>query len=93
MSEHIVELNESPTITVDGWNVRCDDMFIQREEIVRCRDCSFAYRVVWPESCDVPPEFRNCQGPLVSLWDYEWDRPKMNPVEPDGFCKWGRRRK
>ena len=63
-----------------------------REEIVRCQDCAFAYRVHWPESCDIPPEFLNCHGPLVALWDYEWDRPKDNPVEPDGYCKWGKRR-
>lgn len=61
------------------------------EEIVRCRDCAFAYRVHWPVSCDVPPEFLNCHGPLVALWDYEKDEPKDNPVEPDGFCAWGER--
>lgn len=62
-------------------------------EVVRCRDCSFAYRVFWPESCDVPEEFLNCHGPLVAHWDYEHDEPAKNPVEPDGFCAWGRRRK
>lgn len=40
MSEYVIELNEFPTITVDGWNVRCDDLMIQREKIVRCRDCA-----------------------------------------------------
>ena len=39
MSEYIVEVNDHPTIKQEGWNVRCDDLFIQREEIVRCRDC------------------------------------------------------
>lgn len=70
-----------------------DSGLYKREEIVRCRDCSFAYRVFWPESCDVPEEFLNCHGPLVAHWDYEHDEPAKNPVEPDGFCKWGRRRK
>lgn len=69
-----------------------DSGLYKREEVVRCRDCAFAYRVHWPVSCDVPPEFLNCHGPLVSLWDYENDEPKDNPVEPDGFCAWGERR-
>ena len=39
MSEYIVEINENTTVTFDGWNVRCGDVLIQREEIVRCKDC------------------------------------------------------
>ena len=42
MSEYIVEVNDRPTIKQEGWNFRCDDLFIQHEEIVRCRDCMFA---------------------------------------------------
>ena len=38
-NEYIVEVNDNPTITIDGWNVKCDDMFIQREQITRCKDC------------------------------------------------------
>lgn len=51
-TEYIVEVNENPTITMDGWNVRCDDMFIQREEIVRCRDCKFCMRYWGYDYCD-----------------------------------------
>ena len=69
-----------------------DSGLYKREEIVRCRDCSFAYRVFWPESCDVPEDFLNCLGPLVETWDWQHDEPRMNPVEPEGFCKWGERR-
>ena len=39
MSEYIVEVNDHPTIKQEGCNVRCDDLFIQHEEIVRCKDC------------------------------------------------------
>ena len=49
----------------------------KREEIVRCRDCSFAYRVFWPESCDVPEDFLNCLGPLVETWDWQHDEPRI----------------
>ena len=69
-----------------------DSGLYKREEIVRCRDCSYAYRVSWPKSCDVPDDFLNCLGPLVALWDYEQDTVAKNPVEPDGFCAWGKRR-
>ena len=83
MSEYIVKVNgQIPDAVYEN----------ALEQLVRCRDCAFAFRVDWPESCDVPPEFLNCQGPLVSLWDYERDEPKDNPVEPDGFCSWGKRR-
>lgn len=39
MSEYIVEPNPYPTFKKNGFNIRCDDWLIQREEIVRCRDC------------------------------------------------------
>lgn len=41
MSEYIVELNPYPTFKEDGFSVRCDDWLIQREEIIRCRDCVY----------------------------------------------------
>ena len=82
MSEYIVELNENPTVTVDGWNVRCDDWLIQRGEVVRCRDCArfiprgtyrFNSGVVNKDTCDV------IRGFVVQ-------------IGPDGFCAWGERR-
>lgn len=81
MSEYIVELNDSPTIAVDGWNVRCDDLMIQHEEIVRCRDCvrfvpkgTYRYNsgVTNTATCDV------IRGFVVQ-------------IDPDGFCAWGER--
>ena len=55
MTEYIVEVNENPTVTLDGWNVRCDDMFIQREEIVRCRDCVLCVKKGHRLYCDLNP--------------------------------------
>jgi hypothetical protein len=43
MIEYIVELPDKPAKVVrDGWNVRIEWDFKQREEIVRCRDCAKA---------------------------------------------------
>lgn len=40
MSEYIYERPDEPAKVVrDGWNVRIEWDFKQREEIVRCRDC------------------------------------------------------
>ena len=82
MSEYIVEVNDNPTIKLDGWNVRCDDLFIQREEIVRCRDCArfvpqrtyrFNSGVVNKDTCDVIRGF-------------------VMQINPDDFCAWAERR-
>ena len=93
-ADEIRELMGCAGMTED---VYCTDgAFVLNEStggsIVRCRDCAFAYRVHWSESCDVPPEFLNCHGPLVDHWDYERDEPAQNPVEPEGYCAWGARR-
>lgn len=40
MSEYIYEQHDQPARVVrDGWNVKIEWDFVQREEIVRCRDC------------------------------------------------------
>lgn len=40
MSEYIVEMPKEPAKVVrDGWNVRIEWQYKQREKIVRCRDC------------------------------------------------------
>lgn len=59
------------------------------EEIVRCRNCKYAYEVTWPVGSNIPQDYLDCTGELVELWDYRNDEPKMNPVKPDGFCAWG----
>lgn len=42
MSEYIYERPDEPAKVVrDGWNVRIEWDFKQREEIVRCRDCRY----------------------------------------------------
>ena len=42
MSEYIVEVPDKPAkVVCDGWNVRIEWDFKQREEIVRCRDCKY----------------------------------------------------
>lgn len=79
MSEYIVELNENPTITVDGWNVRCDDWLIQREEIVRCRDCKFA----------IINSLGDCKY-CEKFWDSDGNAQLNLPG--DFFCAWGERR-
>lgn len=65
MSEYIYERPDQPARVVrDGWNVKIEWDFVQREEIIRCRDCE---RV----SCD---EFgngwcaENCRE--VKPWDF-----------------------
>ena len=40
MSEYIYERPDEPAkVVYDGWNVRIEWDFVQREPIVRCRDC------------------------------------------------------
>lgn len=40
MSEYIIEIPEEPAKVVrDGWNLRVEWQYKQREKIVRCRDC------------------------------------------------------
>lgn len=43
MTEYIYERPDEPAKVVrDGWNVRIEWDFKQREEIVRCKDCVWA---------------------------------------------------
>lgn len=50
MSEYIVEMPKEPAKVVrDGWNVRIEWQYKQREEIVRCEDCKY-WRRFYPES-------------------------------------------
>lgn len=60
-----------------------DLRFLLRERIVRCRDCELTAPYMGGIEC--------C-GPLVQTWDFYNDQPLHNPVQPDGFCKWGKRR-
>lgn len=82
MSEYIVEVNDNPTFKIDGWNVRCDDMLIQREEIVRCRDCERF----------VPQGTYRFNGGVVNKDTCDVIRGFVVQIDPDGFCAWGERR-
>lgn len=63
----------------------CHNPLSQHEwvKVVRCKDC----KLTAPYGDGI-----ECCGPLVQTWDYFNDEPMHNPVEPDGFCKWGVRR-
>lgn len=61
-------------------------------EIVRCRDCKHGHEVNWPVFLEIPSDYLDCTGPLVTTWDEYHDAPKDNPVSPDGFCAWGERK-
>ena len=78
MSEYIVELPDKPAKVVrDGWNVRIEWGFKQREEIVRCRDCKW-YCEEWN---------RKLMRDTISC---DWFDGAH--VKPDGFCAWGERK-
>ena len=55
---------------------------------VRCRDCEQGIETERNGKAII-----DCHGPLVQTWDHYNDEPLVNPVPPDGFCKWGIRRK
>ena len=86
MSEHIY--GEVVVESRDHGGIRTEivKMGDRREEIVRCRDCEFAFEFEggegWPGKLD-------CTH--FSPWDYYEDKPGHWPVEPDGFCSWGER--
>ena len=83
MSEYIYERPEQPAKVVrDGWNVRIEWDFVQREEIVRCRDCVYA-----TDGCYGCRYFSH----VDLAWDYRWKEVHAK-VEPDGFCSWGERK-
>lgn len=54
------------------------------ELIVRCKDCEFAH--------EMDNGMYDCLGYLTEPWDYYNDCPKENPVEPNGYCAWGKSR-
>ena len=80
MSEYVYATIGGPVANALG------EIFLPRCEIVRCRDCRHAI----PVTSD--PPWLDCTGPLVETWDYREDEPRMNPVEPEGFCHKGERR-
>lgn len=51
----------------------------RRERVVRCRDCANAFASGGQLDCL-----------HFAQWDYYNDKPGIWPVEPDGFCKWGK---
>ena len=53
MNEYIMEIPDYPSKVVqDGWNVRIEWEYKQREKIVRCRDCYFADEIEGGYWCD-----------------------------------------
>lgn len=53
MTEYIFEVPNYPeTIIKDGFNVRVEYEFKQREEIVRCRDCKHCMAYMAGTYCD-----------------------------------------
>lgn len=68
------------------------DKPLRMEEVVRCRDCKHGHEVTWPVQLEIPSDYLDCAGYLVELWDYWTDDFKDNPVPPDGFCAWAKRR-
>ena len=72
MSEYIVEMpNEPAKVVRDGWNVRIEWQFKQREEIVRCRDCIY---------------YKQDPDPIDPGWPMMCERTGDDMVEPYGFC-------
>lgn len=55
-----------------------DTTSIEREEIVRCRDCKHYCPSTVDEDGEGDPSW-------CKRWEYEW-------VRDDGFCAWGERR-
>ena len=85
MSEYIVELPDKPAKVVrDGWNVRIEWGFKQREEIVRCRDCKHMHTVRSWLGMDVDECWLHA--------DCESGALGKERTEPNGFCAWGERR-
>lgn len=79
MSEYIYERPDEPAKVVrDGWNVRIEWDFKQREKIVRCKDCA-RYE---PSTVDE-------DGEGDPSWCWKWEREW---VAEDGFCYHGERR-
>lgn len=85
MSEYIVEMPKEPAKVVwDGWNIRIEWQYKQREEIVRCRDCKHMHTVYSWLGMDVDECWLHADPETGALG--------KNRTEPDGFCAWGERR-
>lgn len=80
--EHIIDTTETSDFNLtpfDGYNEIWGEV---REEIVRCKDC-----VDCTEEGIYTPQYYCCSR----HWNYQsW---QGTPTEPDGFCKWGKRKK
>lgn len=74
MSEYVVELNSN---AVSGGKFLLGSVYLDAEEIVRCRDCD--YYDHW-EASGTYREKHVC-----GYWDYL-------EINPDGFCAWGERK-
>lgn len=66
-----------------------------KEEIVRCKDCRFAYNRAEQAKdygVDTEPDYV-CDLLSFNEWRMDGDRrvaeTTFAEVEPDGFCKWG----
>lgn len=71
----------------ENWEQEVESSVLSRlgyVRVVRCRDCANA------TECE--DGTLDCHGRLVQTWDYWNDEPLRNPVPPDGFCAWGKRR-
>lgn len=79
MNEYIMEIPDYPAKVIkDGWNVRIEWEYKQREKIVRCKDCK--HYEYW--------EFRDGR----TAYDCARGGDYLFDTEPDGFCAWGERR-
>lgn len=83
MSEYIVEMPKEPAKVVrDGWNIRIEWQYKQREEIVRCRDCMKWHHIDTLDGV----RYGECD---------EWKRADSYCVpatRESGFCAWGERK-
>lgn len=71
MTEYIVELPDKPAKVVrDGWNVRIEWQYKQREPIVRCRDCKFGVDggKYCAEGCADSWDWRNVEPDGFCAW-------------------------
>lgn len=89
MSEYIVRIPSDMPYEIKA---ELYAWYVNSEPIVRCRDCKHGHEVNWPAFLEIPSDYLDCTGPLVTTWDEYHDQPKDNPVPPDGFCAWGERR-
>ena len=88
-----IEDSPDEMAVLDSILFRCWQMgWLDRLDVVRCRDCKHGHEVIWPPSWNLPADWLDCTGELVETWDYYNDEEMMNPVKPDGFCAWGERK-